>query len=134
MQNREESPEEGEPLTNRRKPPRSAITALLGLLLLVNLAASLYQLPLNRVIERRLCRDYYADHDPTAIQPDGSVQEELCKIDVVQQGLGWIQGTMDTLWVVGGMHPLLLFPFPIPFPYDQLSLSYVPKYLGTYMD
>lgn len=79
------------------------ITALLSLLLLVNLAASLYQLPLNRVIERRLCREYYAEHDPTVIQHDGSIREELCKIDVVQQGLGWIQGTMDTLWVVGGM-------------------------------
>lgn len=85
-----------------RRPLRSVITALLGLLLLVNLAASLYQLPLNRVIERRLCHEYYLDHDPAVIQPDGAISEDLCKIDVVQQGLGWIQGTMDTLWVVGG--------------------------------
>lgn len=106
MQTHDEMPERPLSTTERRRPrrpPRPAITALLSLLLLVNLAASLYQLPLNRVIERRLCHEYYVDHDPAVIQPDGSISEELCKIDVVQQGLGWIQGMMDTLWVIGGM-------------------------------
>lgn len=107
-----------------RKPPRSAITALLSLLLLVNLAASLYQLPLNRVIERRLCREHYAEHNPNAINPDGSIKEELCKIDVVQQGLGWIQGTMDTLWVVGGM----LMP---PLPVAYLLLTFFTDFVMT---
>lgn len=83
------------------KPTRSAITALLTLLLLVNLAASLYQLPLNLVIERRLCLEHYRQHDPSQIGKDGSIEETLCKIDAVQMGLGWIQGTMDTIWVVG---------------------------------
>lgn len=87
-----------------RKPPKSAVAALLGLLLLVNLAASLYQLPLNLVIERRLCVEYYRQHDPSQVGRDGGVEEGLCKIDAVQQGLGWMQGTMDTIWVVGGMH------------------------------
>lgn len=86
-----------------RRPPRSAIAALLSLLLLVNLAASLYQLPLNLVIERRLCLEYYRQHDPSRIGKDGGIEEALCKIDEVQQGLGWTQGTMDTIWVVGGM-------------------------------
>lgn len=86
-----------------RRPPRSAIAALLSLLLLVNLAASLYQLPLNLVIERRLCLEYYRQSDPSQIGKDGTVEEGLCKIDQIQQGLGWIQGTMDTIWVVGGM-------------------------------
>lgn len=83
------------------KPPKSAIAALLTLLLLVNLAASLYQLPLNLVIERRLCLAHYRQHDPSQIGKDGSIEETLCKIDGVQIGLGWIQGTMDTIWVVG---------------------------------
>ncbi|KAJ4409723.1 hypothetical protein N0V82_009412 [Gnomoniopsis sp. IMI 355080] len=83
------------------KPPKSAIAALLTLLLLVNLAASLYQLPLNLVIERRLCLEHYRQHDPSQIGKDGSIEETLCKIDGVQIGLGWIQGTMDTIWVVG---------------------------------
>ncbi|KAJ4387670.1 hypothetical protein N0V93_008267 [Gnomoniopsis smithogilvyi] len=83
------------------KPPKPAIAALLTLLLLVNLAASLYQLPLNLVIERRLCLEHYRLHDPSQIGKDGSIEETLCKIDGVQMGLGWIQGTMDTIWVVG---------------------------------
>lgn len=89
-------------LHRRQRPPKSAIAALLSLLLLVNLSASLYQLPLNRVVERRLCREYYSQHDPSAIRPDGSIDEELCKIDSVQASLGRIQGFMDTTWIVGG--------------------------------
>lgn len=104
MQSYDETSEDSPPVGRHRprKPPRSAIAALLALLLLVNLAASLYQLPLNRVVERRLCQEYYSEHDPSVIGPDGNVKEELCKVDPVQQGLGWTQGTMDTLWVIGG--------------------------------
>ena len=75
---------------------------LLALMLLVNLAASLYQLPLNRVVERRLCYEYYSVHDPRRVKPGGQVDESLCKIDDVQQRLGWILGVMETAWVVGG--------------------------------
>ncbi|KAG6360864.1 hypothetical protein INS49_011931 [Diaporthe citri] len=85
----------------RQRPPRSAIAALLGLLLLVNLSASLYQLPLNRVVEKRLCQEYYSQHDPSVIGPDGNIDEKLCKADPIQAGLGRIQGFMDTTWIVG---------------------------------
>ncbi|KAI3401099.1 hypothetical protein diail_244 [Diaporthe ilicicola] len=85
----------------RQRPPRSAIAALLALLLLVNLAASLYQLPLNRVVERRLCEEFYTHHDPSVIGPDGNIDEKFCKADPVQAGLGRIQGVMDTTWIVG---------------------------------
>ena len=63
---------------------------------------SLYQLPLNRLIERRLCVDYYRLIDPSQIQPDGSLDEQLCKIREIEKGLGRIQGVMETLWVAGG--------------------------------
>jgi hypothetical protein len=87
---------------HRLKPAKVAIGALLTLLLLVNLATSVYQLPLNRVIERRLCHEFYTEHDPSQIGHDGSIGEEQCKIDQVQKGLAWIQGAMDTAWIVGG--------------------------------
>ncbi|EFQ35984.1 major facilitator superfamily transporter [Colletotrichum graminicola] len=80
---------------------KAGIRALLALVLLVNLAASLYQLPLSRVIERRLCREHYLIADPSVIDRDGNVEERLCKVDGVQQGLAWIQGTMETSWIVG---------------------------------
>lgn len=83
-------------------PRRAVISALLILLFLVNFAQSLSSLPLNRVIERRLCREYYAGHDKSRIGHDGTVPEEFCKIDEVQRGLAWIQGAVDTAWIVGG--------------------------------
>ncbi|ETS75496.1 hypothetical protein PFICI_12440 [Pestalotiopsis fici W106-1] len=85
----------------RSRPKRATIGALLALLLLVNLSTSLYQLPLNRVIERRLCREYYNENEPSGILPGGEIPEDLCKINQVQQGLAWIQGAMDTAWIVG---------------------------------
>jgi hypothetical protein len=88
------------------RPPirrKAAIGALLAVLLCINLAASLYQLPLNRVVEKRLCYEYYAANNPSRIGKDGDIPEHLCKVDDVQQGLGRIQGIMDTIWIVGGM-------------------------------
>ena len=91
--------------TSLPKARPRAIRPLLVLVALVSLSWSLYQLPLNRVIERRLCRDYYAIHDPSVVGPDGTVREELCKEDPIQQGLGRLQGMMETAWVVGGKLP-----------------------------
>lgn len=94
---------------NRRsRPPRRAVLPLLALLLAVQLSWSLYQLPLNRAVERRLCREYYDTHDPAAIDPDGSIDEGLCKVNEVQQGLAWVLGAMETAWIVGGKHAPLL--------------------------
>ncbi|KAL2194034.1 hypothetical protein P885DRAFT_71611 [Corynascus similis CBS 632.67] len=81
--------------------PRRAIRPLLLLVALVNLAWSLYQLPVSRVLESRLCREHYAVHDPSILQPDGSIPEKLCKIDPVQQPLGRIQGMTEAAWVAG---------------------------------
>jgi hypothetical protein len=57
----------------------------------------------SRVVESRLCREHYAVHDPSALRPDGSAPEELCKVDGVQRRLGRIHGVMEALWVAGGM-------------------------------
>lgn len=78
------------------------LRAVLGFFLCVNLAMSLYQLPLNRLVERRLCVEHYAIADPSVIQPDGTVGEQLCKVDAVQKRLGSIQGIMESLWIAGG--------------------------------
>jgi hypothetical protein len=79
------------------------IGAVLATVLLVNLAMSVYQLPLNRVIERRLCNEYYSEKDPSATgSGGGDIDEHLCKIDAVQKELGSLQGVMDTIWIMGG--------------------------------
>ncbi|KAL2140774.1 hypothetical protein VTI28DRAFT_3249 [Corynascus sepedonium] len=89
------------PATAAPATPRRAIRPLLLLVALVNLAWSLYQLPVSRVLESRLCRAHYAAHDPSILQPDGSIPEKLCKIDPVQQPLGRIQGMTEAAWVAG---------------------------------
>ncbi|KAF2022076.1 hypothetical protein BU24DRAFT_417727 [Aaosphaeria arxii CBS 175.79] len=101
------SPSLPSPLISRSPSPasivavRSSIWPLLVLLTLINLANSLYTLPLNRVVERGLCREHYAQHgpDPTSF-PDGTIPEQFCKIDEVQKQLAWIQGIMETTLVV----------------------------------
>jgi hypothetical protein len=78
------------------------IWPLLLLLILVHLSTVLYTLPLNRVIELRLCEEHYALHDPSSIPPNGLITEKLCKINEVQRKLAWLQGIMETTLVVCG--------------------------------
>ena len=82
---------------------KRAIWPLVLLLVLVHLSAVLYTLPLNRVVELRLCQEHYEFHNPTLIEPDGSILERLCKINDVQRQLAWLQGIMETTLVVCGM-------------------------------
>lgn len=86
---------------SRRRKRVAPVVPVLALLLLVNLSMSLYQLPSNRLIERRLCIDYYRLNDPSKIL-HGSVDERLCKIRDIEKDLGRFQGVMETLWVAGG--------------------------------
>ncbi|KAF2205952.1 hypothetical protein GQ43DRAFT_490226 [Delitschia confertaspora ATCC 74209] len=79
---------------------KSPLWALLLLLILTNLATSLYTLPLNRVIEMRLCLEHYQATEPSAIPLDGLIPEKLCKVDEVQKQLAWLQGIMETTLVV----------------------------------
>ncbi|KAK3900419.1 hypothetical protein C8A05DRAFT_17270 [Staphylotrichum tortipilum] len=81
--------------------PRRAVRPLLALVALVNLAWSLYQLPVSRVVESRLCREHYAAHNPSVVGPGGEVPEGLCKVDEVQKGLGRVLGGMEVGWVAG---------------------------------
>ncbi|KAI0409121.1 major facilitator superfamily domain-containing protein [Xylaria palmicola] len=79
--------------TTRQVASRYAIWLILFLLLLVSLTNGISNIPLNRLLERRLCRAYYdTGHD---------VEEELCKVDSVQKDLAWIMGAFETLWIVG---------------------------------
>lgn len=112
-----------------RPPPLSkrAVWPLLALLLAVQLSWSLYQLPVNRVIERRLCREYYSTHDPTVIRPDGSVEEELCKLDEIQQHLAWVLGAMETAWIVGGKSYVVVFE-----DFDIVDIASIELILGRF--
>ncbi|KAI1817016.1 hypothetical protein GGS20DRAFT_120423 [Poronia punctata] len=81
------------PVSHRLHRSPRGIWLVLLLLLLVNLTNGITSIPLSRLLERRLCRIYY--------DTDGDVDEELCKVDKVQQDLAWIVGFFETLWIVG---------------------------------
>ena len=85
-----------------RKKNKHSIRPLIALLMLVHLSAVLYTLPVNRVIELRLCQEHYELHDPSVIPANGAIPERLCKIDEVQRRLAWLQGIMETTLVVCG--------------------------------
>src|SRR4051812_37807734 len=105
------------PSISPKRRIRSRLWPLILLLILTNTATSLYTLPLNRVVERRLCREHYGNQAPGTStetgafeslslkdwQSGGEIPEKLCKIDEVQKRLAWIQGVMETTAVVCGM-------------------------------
>ncbi|KXJ89329.1 hypothetical protein Micbo1qcDRAFT_235174 [Microdochium bolleyi] len=106
-----------------RRPRTASRAALLALLLLVQLATSLYQLPLNRLIERRLCDEFYRDGrsgtggSGRVSSAAGEIDETLCKVDAVQQQLAWILGAMETAWIVGDF----IMAIPLGFAAEALG-------------
>lgn len=103
------------------------IWPLLVLLVLVHLSTVLYTLPLNRVIEARLCQEYYELQNPISILPDSSIPEKLCKISEVQRKLAWLQGIMETTLVVCGMSPVQITGLSLSINADQTSWSRYPS-------
>ncbi|KAF4345111.1 zeaxanthin epoxidase chloroplastic [Fusarium beomiforme] len=71
------------------------------------LAGSLSRHLIWIILQRSNYTEYNAENRSRAtdleknIQPDGSVDETLCKIREVEKDLGRIQGVMETLWVAG---------------------------------
>lgn len=62
------------------------------LLFLSELAELLLVAPRIRLLEASICRLHYAEHDPSLLNQDGSVDEALCKITPVQTRLAYIRG------------------------------------------
>jgi hypothetical protein len=58
--------------------------------------------PLLVLFERSICLQYYRTHNPTAIAPDGSIAETLCKISLVQQDLATVRGWKSSLDAIPG--------------------------------
>lgn len=85
--------------SNRARFTMCILLLLLGLQIM---AVRIVSLPLNRIIELRYCQEYYTQHDPSKIELGGNIPEELCKIDIVQQRLAWMHGSMDILHILCG--------------------------------
>ena len=48
--------------------------------------------PLTALLEQSLCRTWYRSHDPSLINPGGSVEEQLCKIEPIQAEVAVLRG------------------------------------------
>ncbi|KAL2869468.1 major facilitator superfamily domain-containing protein [Aspergillus lucknowensis] len=59
-------------------------------LTVMNLAFYSKAAPTLRLVELTTCREYYQEHDPSVINGDGYIDEQLCKIDAVQRKVAWL--------------------------------------------
>jgi hypothetical protein len=92
--------------TRPTQPPlrlRLAPWACVMLVILSTLAARILNPPLNRLVELNICRTYYAQYDPSVIGHDGDVDEELCKLDPIQERLAYLLGLVETIMIICGM-------------------------------
>jgi hypothetical protein len=64
--------------------------------LLLNFLIEMYDMiitaPTIALFERSLCSSYYSAYDPGVIGPGGSIDERLCKVEIVQQDLASLRG------------------------------------------
>lgn len=65
---------------------------VLSLLFLLDIGGTISDAPAIRILESILCYDYYKNVDPSRIGNDGTVKEEYCKIDQVQELLAYLNG------------------------------------------
>ena len=70
--------------------------------LLVNLGHRLMNIPLNRLFEINLCREYWSHHDPSLVGSDGRTDELFCKEDPIQEKLAFYIGLITTLELICG--------------------------------
>ncbi|USP74907.1 hypothetical protein yc1106_02181 [Curvularia clavata] len=91
------------------KPWLFLVCLLFSIIALIDVGAYLADAPQTRLFEANLCYKYYLQEDPSVIRGDGTIPEELCKVDVVQQGLASIFGWQEMFNALPGL--LLAVPF-----------------------
>lgn len=73
-----------EPTAESSKPWILLVGVLTILIALTDMGATLVNAPKTRLYESVICLHYYERADPSKIQNNGIVREELCKINAVQ--------------------------------------------------
>lgn len=82
-------------------------------ILVVDFPAFMRITPKLRMYELALCRDYYSREDPTIIAPDGSIEEEYCKLTVIQRELAMMRGLIGFLEAIPGQ--------PVSSPFNKVT-------------
>lgn len=91
------------------KPWVPTVVLLLATIAFIDISAFVSAAPRTRIYEANECTRYYQAHDPTRINPDGTVSEANCKINTIQQRLAIVYGWQDALDSVPGL--VLALPF-----------------------
>lgn len=92
-----------------KKPWLLLVVLIFTLVAFVDIGAFLSEPPQTRIFEANLCLKYYREEDPSVIKGDGTIPEELCKVDEVQQRLASIFGWQEMFNAIPGL--LLAVPF-----------------------
>ncbi|KAF2107682.1 major facilitator superfamily domain-containing protein [Lophiotrema nucula] len=93
----------------KKKPWVLLVVLIFILVAIVDVGAFLAEAPKTRVYEANICVRYYRDLDPSKILPDGTVDEEYCKEDKIQEKLASIFGWQDLFDSIPAI--LLAVPF-----------------------
>jgi hypothetical protein len=91
------------------------------LIAMIDMGRSLAEAPRIRVYEANLCLAHYRQHDPTVIGTDGTVPEQLCKIDAVQQKMAVIFGWQETFDAI----PSIFLAIPFGTLADRVGRKWV---------
>ena len=96
------------PLLDRKRPFAKdlyfrAILTTAILVVVLDVAAILQIAPSVRLFEIIYCREYYELHNPRLIDGNGTVAEELCKVDAVQHKLASLRGWLSFFGYLPGM-------------------------------
>ncbi|CAN9455699.1 unnamed protein product [Alternaria alternata] len=92
-----------------KKPWVLLVVLIFVMIAFIDVGAYLAEAPMTRLYEANLCLKYYHEQDPTVIPGDGSIPEQLCKVDVVQQRLASIFGWQEMFSALPGI--LLAVPY-----------------------
>ena len=92
-----------------KKPWLLLVVLIFTLVAFVDIGAFLSEPPQTRIFEANLCLKHYREKDPSVIKRDGTIPEELCKVDEVQQRLAGIFGWQEMFNAIPGL--LLAVPF-----------------------
>ncbi|KAI4945091.1 hypothetical protein J4E91_008068 [Alternaria rosae] len=92
-----------------KKPWVLLVVLIFIIVAVVDVGSYLAEPPLTRLFEENLCLKYYREQDPSVIDGDGNIPEQLCKVDVVQQRLATIFGWQEMFSAIPGI--LLAVPY-----------------------
>jgi len=90
------SPAQPEPATLRLGSTRVVVFIAI-IVFCVSIAGDLVSIPIVRVIEDAVCKDYYRSHDGQFLLTHGEIDEKLCKQDEIQSELAYIMGVQEMM-------------------------------------